>query len=45
MGFGGLISVLYPIFGYSSAIFLVTALIHYLMLRFGKKKPAEEKKA
>ncbi len=38
LGFGGLISVLYPLFGYCSFAFLVTALIHYLKLRFGKGK-------
>lgn len=38
LGFGGLISVLYPLFGYCSAAFLVTAILHYLKLRFGKKK-------
>lgn len=38
LGFGGLISVLYPLFGYCSFAFLVTALIHYLKLRSGKGK-------
>jgi len=32
-GFGDLIGVLFPIFGYASAVFLVTMLVHYMILR------------
>lgn len=40
-GFGDLISVLYPIFGYLSAIFVVLMLIHYFILRSKQKKKTE----
>lgn len=36
-GFGDLIGILYPLFGYGSAVFLVLMILHYFRLRFSSK--------
>lgn len=36
-GFGELISVIYPIFGYCSSIFIVLMAVHYFKIKGGKK--------
>lgn len=36
-GFGDLIGLIYPVFGYCSSVFMVIIIVHYLKLRSGKK--------
>ena len=38
-GFGDLIGVLYPLFGYGSIVFMLIFLIHFLKLKMNRKKP------
>ncbi len=37
-GFGGLIGVLYPLFGYASAVFLALLAVHYLMVQVKRRR-------
>ena len=42
LGFGDLIGVIYPIFGYASIVFILLMAVHYLRVRQGKEAAVSE---